>query len=108
MEPRRESVVRVLGAHTPGLLTCAAQVFSSLNVAVEALRLERDGADRSIAIIEIEFIAEERTAELACRKLSRLIDVLDVIPVEGFASVETGDDTSTGFAVPHPGGAAVV
>jgi acetolactate synthase small subunit len=109
METRRESVVRVLGVGTPGLLPGTAQVFSSVNVAVETYRLVRDADNPSIAIIEIGFLADERISDLICRKLSRLIDVVEVIPLQGFTDPGTEPDAeSVECHVAHAGGRAAV
>jgi len=84
MEPRLEQFVRVLGVNTPGLLTCVAQSFSSVNVAVESVRLERSTTDNTLAVIEIAFRADERSSDLICRRVSRLIDVLEISPLTAF------------------------
>ncbi len=93
MEPRLEQVVRVLGVNNPGLLTCVAQAFSSVNVAVDSLRLERSETDNTLAVIEIAFHADERSSDLICRRISRLIDVLEITPLAGF-DVESESDES--------------
>jgi len=78
MEPRLEQFVRVLGVNSPGLLTCVAQSFSSVNVAVDSMRLERSMTDNTLAVIEIAYRADERSSDLICRRVSRLIDVLEI------------------------------
>jgi len=83
MEPRFNQVVRVHGVSSPGLLTCVAQSFSSVNIAVDSLRLERNRSDNSTATIEIAFNADKRSADLIRGRLSRLIDVLEIVPVTG-------------------------
>lgn len=94
MEPRLEQVVRVLGVNNPGLLTCVAQSFSSVNVAVESLRLERSETDATLAVIEIAFSADERSSDLICRRISRLIDVLEVTPLAGFVGESESDESA--------------
>ena len=78
METQQDQVLRVVGVNTPGLLTCVAQAFSSVNVAVDSLRLERCPSDDTAAVISITFRTDDRTTGLITRRVSRLIDVVDV------------------------------
>ena len=105
MEPRLEQVVRVLGVNNPGLLTCVAQSFSSVNVAVDSLRLERSATDATLAVIVIAFRADERSSDLICRRVSRLIDVLEISTNAEFepdAEVETESEDSDEPAIAEP------
>jgi len=54
-----------------------------VNIAVDSLRLERNRSDNSTATIEIAFNADKRSADLIRGRLSRLIDVLEIVPVTG-------------------------
>lgn len=83
METQQDQVLRVVGVNTPGLLTCVAQAFSSVNVAVDSLRLERCATDPTAAVISITFRADDRSASLITRRVSRLIDVVDVAAGDG-------------------------
>jgi hypothetical protein len=95
MEPRLEQVVRVHGASTPGLLTCVAQSFSSVNIAVDSLRHERNRTDSSTAVIEIAFRSDKRTADLIRGRISRLIDVLEITQLVGFESEAEPEETDS-------------
>jgi acetolactate synthase small subunit len=58
-----------------GVLVSAAQVLALLGVHIEELSLR---ADARGAVLSCLIVADDRTCELACRKLSRLIDVLSL------------------------------
>ena len=105
MEPRLEQVVRVLGVNNPGLLTCVAQSFSSVNVAVDSVRLARSATDATLAVIEIAYRADERSSDLICRRVSRLIDVLEISTNAEFepdAEVETKSEDSVDPVITEP------
>jgi len=105
MEPRLEQFVRVLGVNHPGLLTCVAQSFSSVNVAVDSVRLARSATDATLAVIEIAYRADERSSDLICRRVSRLIDVLEISTNAEFepdAEVETKSEDSVDPVITEP------
>ena len=62
----------------PGVMVGVTQVFASLNVNIDTLKLDTEGSHPNTGDISITVHTDERTLDLVCRKLRRLLDVLEV------------------------------
>jgi acetolactate synthase small subunit len=71
-------VLRLRLVHHPGVLTGVVQVFAALGIELEELTLKRAADQPDHAHVRCILAAEARLCDLACRKLSRLLDVLDL------------------------------
>ena len=75
---RLEHTVRLIGVNQAGLPPSVAQAFSCLNGAVDFFRLARDPSDATRVAVHVVFQADEKTLDLICRKLDRVIDVIAI------------------------------
>jgi acetolactate synthase small subunit len=62
----------------PGVMVGVCQVFASLNVNIDTLKLETEAGSSNEGAIRITVHTDPRTCDLAIRKLERLLDVLEV------------------------------
>jgi acetolactate synthase regulatory subunit len=62
----------------PGALTAVVQVFSSVNVVPISLQMQLSPHDAGRADVQVRLLVSERTCDLICRKLQRLIEVVTV------------------------------
>ena len=62
----------------PGVMVGVTQVFASMNVNIDTLKLDTEGSRPNTGDIAITVHTDERTLDLVCRKLRRLLDVLEV------------------------------
>lgn len=69
---------RIRAVHGPDVLASVAQILASLNVTIVEFAMVRSPGDACGADLRFEAAIDERTADLVCRKLERLIDVLHV------------------------------
>jgi acetolactate synthase small subunit len=72
------TTLRLLVVNRPGVLTGVAQVFALLGVNIDDLTLRRDPHDPARAWMVFRLTTDLRSIDLICRKLTRLLDVMDV------------------------------